>query len=194
MQGAGASLAVGAAARARARRLERRPLPPGGISGGPEPGAEPERTGRARVLVGAQGRPVTAEELLEKVWDEMADPFTTTIKTTIGPAPGQARRPARDRDRPRGRLPDLREMAPTVASSSRFSWLRLPRRTARLRLTLFYGGLFLVSGVVLLAITNLLVRSTDRQLRFLPDVGKWLPKPNNVRPNKHCSPTAPPCP
>jgi nitrogen-specific signal transduction histidine kinase len=37
-------------------------------------------------------------------------------------------------------------MASTVASLTLFSWLRLPRRTARLRLTLFYGGLFLVSG------------------------------------------------
>jgi signal transduction histidine kinase len=39
------------------------------------------------------------------------------------------------------------------------SWpaLRLPRRTVRLRLTLLYGGLFLVSGVVLLVITYLLV-------------------------------------
>ena len=33
----------------------------------------------------------------------------------------------------------------------------LPRRTVRLRLTLLYGGLFLVSGVVLLVITYLLV-------------------------------------
>jgi signal transduction histidine kinase len=35
--------------------------------------------------------------------------------------------------------------------------LRLPRRTVRLRLTLLYGGLFLVSGVVLLVVTYLLV-------------------------------------
>jgi DNA-binding response OmpR family regulator len=35
-------------------------------------------------LLAAEGRAVTAEELLEKVWDEMADPFTTTVKTTIG--------------------------------------------------------------------------------------------------------------
>jgi signal transduction histidine kinase len=35
--------------------------------------------------------------------------------------------------------------------------LRLPRRTVRLRLTLLYGGLFLVSGVVLLTITYFLV-------------------------------------
>jgi signal transduction histidine kinase len=37
------------------------------------------------------------------------------------------------------------------------AWLRAPRPTARLRLTLLYGALFLVSGAVLLAITYLLV-------------------------------------
>ncbi|HEX3898016.1 MAG TPA: response regulator transcription factor [Mycobacteriales bacterium] len=34
-------------------------------------------------LLGREGRPVSAEELLERVWDEAADPFTTTVKTTI---------------------------------------------------------------------------------------------------------------
>jgi len=40
------------------------------------------------------------------------------------------------------------------------SWLRLPRRTARLRLTLLYSGLFLISGAAMLAITNILARTT----------------------------------
>jgi len=35
-------------------------------------------------LLAADGRPVPAEELLERAWDEAADPFTTTVKTTIG--------------------------------------------------------------------------------------------------------------
>jgi DNA-binding response OmpR family regulator len=35
-------------------------------------------------LLAAGGRPVPAEELLERVWDEAADPFTSTVKTTIG--------------------------------------------------------------------------------------------------------------
>lgn len=39
------------------------------------------------------------------------------------------------------------------------SWLRLPRRTARLRLSLLYGGLFLICGAGLLAITYGLVRA-----------------------------------
>jgi DNA-binding response OmpR family regulator len=34
-------------------------------------------------LLGAQGRVVSAEELLRRVWDENADPFTTTVKVTI---------------------------------------------------------------------------------------------------------------
>jgi DNA-binding response OmpR family regulator len=34
-------------------------------------------------LLAAGGRLVSAEELLERVWDEAADPFTTAVKTTI---------------------------------------------------------------------------------------------------------------
>jgi DNA-binding response OmpR family regulator len=34
-------------------------------------------------LLAAAGRLVSTEELLERVWDEAADPFTTAVKTTI---------------------------------------------------------------------------------------------------------------
>jgi len=34
-------------------------------------------------LLTSQGRVVSAEELLDRVWDEAADPFTTTVKATI---------------------------------------------------------------------------------------------------------------
>jgi DNA-binding response OmpR family regulator len=34
-------------------------------------------------LLAAGGRLVSAEDLLERVWDEAADPFTTAVKTTI---------------------------------------------------------------------------------------------------------------
>jgi DNA-binding response OmpR family regulator len=34
-------------------------------------------------LLIAEGRPVSAEELLERVWDQATDPFTTTVKATI---------------------------------------------------------------------------------------------------------------
>ena len=34
---------------------------------------------------------VSAEELLERVWDEHADPFSRTVTVTMAPAPAQAR-------------------------------------------------------------------------------------------------------
>lgn len=39
------------------------------------------------------------------------------------------------------------------------SWLRLPHRTARLRLTLLYGGLFLLAGTVVIVTTYALFRA-----------------------------------
>jgi DNA-binding response OmpR family regulator len=34
-------------------------------------------------LLASRGRVVSAEELLDRVWDEAADPFTTAVKTTV---------------------------------------------------------------------------------------------------------------
>jgi DNA-binding response OmpR family regulator len=34
-------------------------------------------------LLAAEGKPVSAEELLERVWDQATDPFTTTVKSTV---------------------------------------------------------------------------------------------------------------
>jgi signal transduction histidine kinase len=49
-------------------------------------------------------------------------------------------------------------------------WLRLPRRTIRLRLTLVYGGLFLVSAAALLTVTYFLV-ARQYTGRFFLDTG-----------------------
>jgi len=43
----------------------------------------PKEFGVLELLLAAKGRVVSAEELLERAWDEMADPFTTTVKVTI---------------------------------------------------------------------------------------------------------------
>jgi DNA-binding response OmpR family regulator len=43
----------------------------------------PKEFGVLESLLAADGRPVSSEELLERVWDEHADPFTTTVKATI---------------------------------------------------------------------------------------------------------------
>jgi DNA-binding response OmpR family regulator len=34
-------------------------------------------------LLAADGKPVSAEELIKKVWDDDVDPFTATVKTTV---------------------------------------------------------------------------------------------------------------
>ncbi len=39
--------------------------------------------GVLEVLLAAQGAVVSSEELLERVWDENADPFTTTVRVTV---------------------------------------------------------------------------------------------------------------
>lgn len=45
---------------------------------------------------------------------------------------------------------------------------RLPRRTLQLRLAAFYGGLFLILGIVLLAIPNILARATTGAVEVAP--------------------------
>jgi DNA-binding response OmpR family regulator len=43
----------------------------------------PKEFGTLEYLLRASGRVVSAEELLERVWDDATDPFTTTVKATI---------------------------------------------------------------------------------------------------------------
>jgi DNA-binding response OmpR family regulator len=85
---------------ARIRALHRRsgtPLPPTlahgdlrldpaqrtATRGGNRLSLSPKEFALLEYLLGARGRVVSAEELLERVWDENADPFTTTVKVTI---------------------------------------------------------------------------------------------------------------
>ncbi|WP_433221204.1 response regulator transcription factor [Microtetraspora malaysiensis] len=43
----------------------------------------PKEFGVLELLLAAKGRVVSAEELLERVWDENADPFTNAVKITV---------------------------------------------------------------------------------------------------------------
>jgi DNA-binding response OmpR family regulator len=43
----------------------------------------PKEFGVLELLLASEGRAVSAEELLERVWDEAADPFTNAVKITI---------------------------------------------------------------------------------------------------------------
>jgi DNA-binding response OmpR family regulator len=85
---------------ARIRALARRstaPLPPvlecGDISldpsrrvasrAGRRLDLSPKEFALLECLLASAGRVISAEELLEQAWDEAADPFTTTVKTTM---------------------------------------------------------------------------------------------------------------
>jgi DNA-binding response OmpR family regulator len=85
---------------ARIRALGRRstpPLPPtlehGGVTLDPSRRVaardgrrldlSPKEFGVLECLLAGEGRVVSTEELLDRVWDEAADPFTTTVKTTV---------------------------------------------------------------------------------------------------------------
>jgi signal transduction histidine kinase len=71
------------------------------------------------------------------------------------------------------------------------AWLRLPRRTARLRLTALYGGLFLVSGIALVAITYVLFqRATEYRSPHLPKVPRATAIQNLKLPVKPAKPLA----
>jgi DNA-binding response OmpR family regulator len=43
----------------------------------------PKELGILESLLAAQGRVVSTEELLDRVWDERTDPFTNTVKVTM---------------------------------------------------------------------------------------------------------------
>jgi DNA-binding response OmpR family regulator len=86
---------------ARVRALGRRATPaappvlhgPGGIvvdparrtatRHGQDLGLTRKELGVLEVLLRADGAVVSSEELLERVWDEFADPFTTTVRVTV---------------------------------------------------------------------------------------------------------------
>ena len=67
------------------------------------------------------------------------------------------------------RTPALRMSRPSLAGLAPQRWLHLPSRTVRLRLTLLYGGLFFISGLVLLAITYLIFRRASRVNLIVPN-------------------------
>ncbi len=53
------------------------------IRAGRELELTPKEFGVLELLLASQGRVVSAEELLDRVWDESADPFTQAVKITV---------------------------------------------------------------------------------------------------------------
>ena len=106
------------------------------------------------VLVAAEGGVISAEELLERAWDENADPFTNAVRITVSALAQTARRALADRHGARRRLPHRLRAERTVD--------RAPGMSARLKLTLSYAGFLMVAGVLLIAVVWLFL------LRYVP--------------------------
>ena len=101
-----------------------------------------------QVLLEAAGAVVSPEELLDRAWDEHTDPFTNVVRVTIMKLRKSLGEPPLIEDAARRRLPYplMRLLRDAV-----------PKPSIRLRLTLWYGALFLLAGTVLLALNFALV-------------------------------------
>ena len=122
------------------------------------------------VLVGAEGGVISAEELLERAWDENADPFTNAVRITVSAL------------RKRLGEPWLIVTVPGVgyridATPSR-AWTaahvaRAPGMSVRLKLTLSYAGFLMLTSTLLLATVWVFL------LRYVPDRGGFGPGPSS---------------
>ena len=92
---------------------------------------------------------VSAEQLLEKAWDEHIDPFTNVVRVTMM----KLRRKLGD--------PPVVETVAGRGVPDPMKRQLTMRTTIRARLTLVYGGLFLLAGMVLLGRHVRAGRATD---------------------------------
>ena len=117
------------------------------------------------VLVAAEGGVVSAEELLERAWDENADPFTNAVRITVSAL------------RKRLGEPWLIATVPGVGyridthrrPDGRATVDRAPGLSVRLKLTLSYAGFLMVAGVLLIAVVWVFL------LRYVPDQAITIP-------------------
>ena len=121
------------------------------------------------LLLGADGAVVSTEQILERAWDDAVDPFTNTVRMTVSRLRAKLGDPPVIETVDPGRLPDRRHRDDAATPAGRLVVrLRHPRTTVRWRLTLLYGGLFLVCGAALLAITYTLVEHAHRHQHAVP--------------------------
>ena len=120
------------------------------------------------VLVAAEGGVVSAEELLERAWDQNADPFTNAVRITVSAL--------------RKRLGEPWIIATVAGVGYRIDTApgareetvdRAPGLSVRLKLTLSYAGFLMLAGALLLAVVWVFL------LRYVPD-GPGRPRPPSV--------------
>ena len=156
--GAVAALAPGARSDPRARRPGAGLRSPSGDASGQAGRAQPEGVRGARASARRRRRGRLERAVARAGLGRRGRSVHEHGPDDGQPAPGQARRPAGDRDRHARRLPDRRfTVTPRATRSGLAARMPHPKTTVRWRLTLLYGGLFLACGAALLAITYTLV-------------------------------------
>ena len=101
------------------------------------------------VLVAAEGGVVSAEELLERAWDENADPFTNAVRITVSALRKRLGEPWLIATVPGVGYRIDTGMDPTTLAAL---MNRRPGLSARLKLTISYAGFLFVAGALLLAV------------------------------------------
>lgn len=98
------------------------------------------------ILVAAEGGVVSAEELLERAWDENADPFTNAVRITVS-----ALRKRLGEPWVIATVAGVGYRIDTQPANGERSVDRAPGLSVRLKLTLSYAGFLMLAGVLLLA-------------------------------------------
>ena len=122
------------------------------------------------VLVAAEGGVVSAEELLERAWDQNADPFTNAVRITVSAL--------------RKRLGATWIIATVTGVGYRVSTQRnteqdggdrgsAPGLSVRLKLTLSYAGFVMLAGALLLAAVWLFLLRYVPQRAFISPRQHW---------------------
>lgn len=109
------------------------------------------------VLVTAEGGVVSAEELLERAWDQHADPFTNAVRITVSALRKRLGEPWSSRRCP---------ASATASTPARTAGTvdRRPGPSVRLKLTLSYAGFVMLAGGLLLGTVWVFL------LRYVPEV------------------------
>ena len=113
------------------------------------------------VLVAAEGGVVSAEELLERAWDENADPFTNAVRITVSALRKRLGEPWIIATVPGVGYRIDTQPDPDMGRGGRVD--RAPGVSVRLKLTLSYAGFLMLAGVLLLAAVWVFL------LRYVPD-------------------------
>ena len=109
------------------------------------------------VLVAAEGGVVSAEELLERAWDENADPFTNAVRITVSALRKRLGEPWIIATVARRRLPHRHGTLKATTVD------RAPGLSVRLKLTLSYAAFLMITSTMLLAVVWVFL------LRYVPE-------------------------